>query len=145
MYRTASLASLTTWNFITVQSNCWMLIVNEHCTIFTNKPLLSKHLLLTGHLGRSRSCPLNRGFSIEAQTSATDSNDIILSQIIETSYLDISNTRHWKSGGCWQRLNSRTLEHSSKTDPCSKDTQRTQTKKINLVNDSFTSDKNLLY
>ena len=108
-------------------------------------PVLSRHLLLTGHLGRSRSLPVNRGFSIKAQTSTTDSNDIILSQIMETSYLDISNTLHWKSGGCWQRLSSRTLEHSSKTDPCSKDTQRTQTKKINLVNDSFTSDKNLLY
>ena len=30
------ITSLTTWNFIIVQSNRWMLIVNKHCAIFTN-------------------------------------------------------------------------------------------------------------
>ena len=30
------IASLATWNFITVQSNRWMLIVNKHCAFFTN-------------------------------------------------------------------------------------------------------------
>ena len=29
------IASSTTCNFITVQSNRWMLIINKHCTIFT--------------------------------------------------------------------------------------------------------------
>ena len=30
------IASLTTWNFITVQNNSWMLIVHKHCAINTN-------------------------------------------------------------------------------------------------------------
>ena len=30
----------------------------------TVKPLLSRHPLLSGHLGRSRRCPLNRGFTV---------------------------------------------------------------------------------
>ena len=37
------IASLTTWNFITIQSNC-LLIVNEHCAIFTDKPIVDFHI-----------------------------------------------------------------------------------------------------
>ena len=48
------MASLATCNFITVQSNRWMLNVQFL------KPLLSGHPLLSRHLGRSRRCPLNR-------------------------------------------------------------------------------------
>ena len=37
-----------------------MLIINKHCTIFANL-YLSRHPLLSEHLGRSRRCPLQRG------------------------------------------------------------------------------------
>ena len=46
------IASLTTCKFITVQRNCWMLIVTSTAQFF--QPLLSRHL------ERSRTCPLNR-------------------------------------------------------------------------------------
>lgn len=35
--------SLVTWNFIAVQSNRWMLIVNNYCAIFTNLYLVDSH------------------------------------------------------------------------------------------------------
>lgn len=35
--------SLVTWNFIAVQSNCWMLIVNNYCAICTNLYLVDSH------------------------------------------------------------------------------------------------------
>ena len=46
--------SLTTWNVTTVQSN-------RHAFSLTNIAQFL-HPLLSGHLGRSRRCPFNRGF-----------------------------------------------------------------------------------
>ena len=58
-YSTASLASLTTWNFITVQSNRWKLNIAQFL-----QTVLSGHPLLRRRLGRSRRCPLNGGFTV---------------------------------------------------------------------------------
>ena len=50
------IASLTTCNFITVRSKRWILVVNKLAQFL--QPILS------GSLGRSRRCPLNRGFTL---------------------------------------------------------------------------------
>ena len=43
-----------------------MLIVNKHCAIFTTsiRRTPSINIIISGHLGRSRRCPLNRGFTL---------------------------------------------------------------------------------
>ena len=51
------IASLTTCNFMTV--------IIQYCLITQFlQPLLSGHPLLSRHLGRSRRCRLNRGFTV---------------------------------------------------------------------------------
>ena len=43
-----------------------MLIVNKHCAIFTTsiRRTPSINIIISGQLGRSRRCPLNRGFTL---------------------------------------------------------------------------------
>ena len=50
------IASLTICNFIIVQSNHWMLIVNKHCAIFTTsiRRTPSINIIISGHLQGSK-------------------------------------------------------------------------------------------
>ena len=58
------IASSTIWNFITVLSNRWMLIVNKYCAIFISPYWAYILCWLSGYLGRLRRCPFNRGFTV---------------------------------------------------------------------------------
>ena len=61
------IASLTTCNFITVQSNRWMLIVNKHCAIFTTS--IIKRTL--GKVPKEDKCYEVYGQLYEGLTSST--------------------------------------------------------------------------
>ena len=71
-----------------------MLMVNKHCAIFTTS-------IISGHLGRSRRCPLNRGFTVQSIPSLQTPlyyGHFVWSQKCQKSYIPyLYNTDTWSS------------------------------------------------
>ena len=80
------IASLTTCNFIKVQSNRWMLIINKHCAIFT---------CIKRTLGKVAKVSANRGFTVwpKPKKPKKESTRHITMFIIKV--LDLHTQKQW--------------------------------------------------